>query len=416
VELPREHWSARLDRLLTRERVRAYSGVLLAVMGLLLLASLLGGPPGRDVFGRPYLPDFVGHLTGGWLLQQGAHARLYDPVTQHAVQARFLGNGEADLFLSPPLTALLYLPLTVVPPAAAAALWTLLTLALLAAASRLLRPLVHGLEDARWRTALLAMAATQPVIELLGSGQDTALSLLLWLGGIRLALARRDMAAGVVFALGLFKPQLFVLPPLVLACLGRPLALGAWALTAGSLAALSLALVGTHGLASWIALLRSDAYREGIVGAQSWKMHSLPALLRELAPAALAPSASVLAGVLALVLIAYVAHSAWRMRRRAPGDEAALWMLALITTVLVSPHLFAYDLALVLPAALLAFERGGGQSVRLALAALAVLTWTSPIRHSLVETASWPAAWIGASWSALPLAVLWRALRRRANA
>src|SRR5262249_47568642 len=154
------------------------------------------------------------------------------------------------------------LPFAVLPYVPSAFLWTASTVLALAVAARLARPLVPRLSERHWSLVLLAAAATAPVFELVGSGQGSALSLLLWVAGVRLALARRDTAAGVVFALGLFKPQLFFLPPLLFLCLWRPRALLGWTATAGALGAVSALLVGPEGIHRWILLLASPFYRE----------------------------------------------------------------------------------------------------------------------------------------------------------
>jgi hypothetical protein len=75
----------------------------------------------------------------------------------------------------------------------------------------------------------------------------------------------------------------------------------------------------------------------------------------------------------------------------------------------VTPHLFPYDLALlVLPAALLLEISGTyGETVRGALLALALLTWTSAARIPF-ESAGWPIRLLAASWTAIPMFVLWR--------
>ena len=103
---------------------------------------------------------------------------------------------------------------------------------------------------------VLVCFAAQPVLELLGSGQDSAFSLLVWVAGTRLILARRDVLAGFVFALGLCKPQLFVLVPVVLLLQRRYRSLAAW-----SSAAAVLALV------SALRVVRGGA---GVVRARDW--------------------------------------------------------------------------------------------------------------------------------------------------
>src|SRR5207249_1557623 len=138
----------------------------------------------------------------------GDTSHLYDPAAQQALQDRIVGK--QDMFawyVSPPFMALLYLPFAALPYLLSAVAWTVFTLLLLRIAAWLARPLIPDLGARHWRFALLVAAASQPIFELLGAGQDTALSLLIWVVGVRMAVSRRDGLAGTIFALGLLKPQ-----------------------------------------------------------------------------------------------------------------------------------------------------------------------------------------------------------------
>ena len=50
--------------------------------------------------------------------------------------------------------------------------------------------------------------------------------------------------------------------------------------------------------------------------------------------------------------------------------------------------------------------------VRLALVAIFILAWTLSPRHLLAGFLPWPISVLGASWTAVPLLVLWVALAR----
>jgi hypothetical protein len=65
--------------------------------------------------------------------------------------------------------------------------------------------------------------------------------------------------------------------------------------------------------------------------------------------------------------------------------------------------------------ALLLVERRNGPGIRLALAAILVLTWTLPTRHFIIGDLPWPLPALGASWSAVPVFLLWLALARLAR-
>jgi hypothetical protein len=391
-------------------------------LSLFLLASVTGHLP-REKWTWSAPSDFLAHWTGGRLLLDGDATQLYDIAAQQALQAQTAEDNyslRGLYYVNPPFAALYFLPFALLPYGLARLLWTALTLLTLAVGARLARSLAPRLGKQQWMSALFVAAVSAPMMALVVSGQDSALSLLLWVAGVRLTVARRDAAAGVVFALGLFKPLLFVLPPLLFLFLWRPRALLGWATTAGVLGAISVLLVGPEGIRGWIMLLASPHFREPVQVETAWRMQSLSALITTWAPTGSGVTGDALGPLLGAPLAGAVAW--WALRRRGEvtsvrwgtsGDhEAVLWGLACATTMLVSPHLLDYDLVLLALPALFLLEQRSGRGVHLALLAVFLLTWTAAVRHLLAGPWPWPASLIGASWTAVPLFVLWLQLAR----
>jgi len=400
-----------LDRFISTERCRNYSIIFIVLgYGLIIVPALLGPLP-QTAFGATVLPDYLAHWTGGRLVLDGQLSNLYDQRTQFDVQAAAVGQtSKLAWFVSPPFVGLLYAPLAGLPYVASAGVWTLLSVAMLLIALKLARPLAPSLSDARWRMILLVCLASQPVLELLGSGQDSAFSLLVWVAGTRLILARRDALAGVVFALGLCKPQLFVLVPVVLLVQRRYRSLAAWASTAGVLALVSVEMVGLDGLVNWLTLPFRDAYRQGVQVGQAWKMEGLPSFVTALMPPGLARTGEV-AGLLVTCAVLFLFVRACR-RWPPPSGDVGMWAFAAVTTVLLSPHLVVYDLVLLLPSVLYLLERNDSPGVRVAFFALFAITWTAPMGHLLAGAVPWPISVVGAGWGAVPVLILWRAFGR----
>ena len=254
------------------------------------------------------------------------------------------------------------------------------------------------------------------MIQLLGSGQDTAISLLLWSTGVALALARRDAAAGLVMSLGLFKPQLFVLPPLMFLALRRKRAIGAWIAGALAQAALTLVVFGPSALQGWRRILQSPEYLVFLRVDRAMRMTSLMPFIDSILPHGIGAvqAAGWLLG--AALSLAVVVATVWRSlpgEARGALDERGVWALACLATMLASPHLFYYDMTLLaLPVALLAELRTLGAREKGALLAVYLLTWTAAVRAGL-ESAAWPLRVVAASWTAIPLFYLWRAVPTR---
>jgi hypothetical protein len=113
-----------------------------------------------------------------------------------------------------------------------------------------------------------------------------------------------------------------------------------------------------------------------------------------------------------LAVAAVVGVLAVRHAVKAQSQKHA-WALLVVSALLVSPHLFAYDLALLLlPALLLLGERWSRTTVR-AIVATSVMVWLSPLRGQLFGASPWPGSILAAPLAVIPLVFLWREIARR---
>jgi hypothetical protein len=396
---------SRLDTLITRERVRNYSLIFLVLGAAAVVLNVALGPYPMTAAKEVAFPDYVAHWTGGRLLLEGRVDSLYDPAVQAELQRRELPESSGLFwFVSPPPAAFLYLPLAALPYAVSALLWTVLTAACLAAAVVLARPLMAG-RARDYPVLVIVFVASPAVLELVGAGQDSGLALLLIMVGLRLLLSRRDVLAGGVLALGIFKPQLFVLVPLALLAQQRFRAVASFLGTAVSLCAASLLVLGADVWRSWWAAIASPLYQSGVQVGQTWKMQSVSALLTSFgAPQALAYGVLVLGAV---VLVHRVA--------RTRSDTAQVWALTLLTTVVCSPHVMSYDLVVLLPVLTYLASGPTRAAVRLLSVVTVVLLASVALRLPLSQLD--PGHWglVAAPWSALPLLGLWMVLLRSAS-
>lgn len=387
-----------LDRMITAERLKLYPLALLVTSAVVMVAAISLGDLPHLAGGEIVLPDFLAHWTGGRMLLDGDTGALHDPAAQGAVQAGEVGDDTLSWFVSPPFAAYLYAPFALLGYGQAAIAWTVFSMACLVAAAYLARPIAPKLFRDHPAGVYLVLAATQPVFELLGSGQDTGLSILLWVCGIRLLLAGREVLGGAVLAIGLFKPQLFFVVPFVLLAQRRWRALGAWSATALGLGLVSVGTVGVGGLTDWIKVPFSDLFHSAVQIGQAWKMQSLPALASTLG------LWSWVAELVVLGAVAVFLRQLWRARALGVGD-LPMWMLAMMATVVASPHLVVYDLVVALVPILWLVEHNNTRAVRVTCVALFALTWTVSARHFLGGP-------FDAAWSAIPLVILWTVLAR----
>jgi hypothetical protein len=310
---------------------------------------IFNGRPPLSSANEPIGGDYVAFYAAGRILQSGAGAHLYDRATVVAVQDAALEGRIPefyDAFRNPPFLGLVFAPLSVLGLVPSFAVWSAISLAAYVGGVLLLCRMTPGVET-RWRGIALIGFAFGPVYFGLINGQNSTVSMLLYVLIYRALVGGNDRAAGVWAALGLFKPQLFFIFPLVFLASRRWQALLSYAATAIVLGIVSFVAVGPDGLVGWFRVLvdleTNNAQK------LAWRMHSLKAFFELLLPAQ--PTlAWLLYGLGMLGLLALL----WRAWAQSRIVSPALWILTSLIAVLVDPHLVDYDLTVLIPAGVLA--------------------------------------------------------------
>jgi alpha-1,2-mannosyltransferase len=193
-------WSAVHER---RSRVLLLGAVFWALILWRIVSE--GGRFTRDAL--PVGWDFHIFRSAGALVASGQAARLYDPVVlERAAKAALPGDYPVFPYLNPPHFAAAFAPLSALPYPVALLLVTVLSLALLFGALRILLR-----ETGRAASAWLACAyalASYPVILGLLAGQSCFLSLALLGAAAVLALRGRPLWSGLLVGALAYKPQL----------------------------------------------------------------------------------------------------------------------------------------------------------------------------------------------------------------
>lgn len=335
----------RVAHLLVSWRILRLAAPAYLLLMLVVWAGLLnlwfGGRDGYDRTGVVLGPDFPAFYTGGLLARQPTTGPMYDLAYQRALQQTILPGLPLSAYVNPPHYALVALPFSLLPYPLAFGLWSVLMAVAFVASIALLRTTLPTLQARRcWLLMLLALFAA-PVYYAISAGQNTGLSLLLHVGILLALVRRRDALAGVLIALGLFKPQLFVgLLPLLLLD-RRWQALASFAVGSLVVGALTAWFFGIATILNWIALLRSPIYQfEEIRQAAkmfSWQSFSVIALGPGVA-------ATVLGWLFALGVFAGLAYLWWR----GDNDLPLRYAITVCGLVVMGPHLPVYDLALLL--------------------------------------------------------------------
>lgn len=348
-----------------RLKTAALLGALAASLFYLALAAAIG--PAQN-------QDFLNLYTGGQLARSGHFADLYDFDLQMREQDRITGGVRLHFpFVRPPFYALLLSPLSWFAFHTAYRIWIAFHIGLLLCVWAW-----------SWRRfgpeSIIYCSLFLPSALGIAHGQDCVVFSILGLAILEAAEHRKDRLAGVFAALTLAKFHLFLLVPIAMAVRRRWMMLAAYLASATALAVGSMALVGPAGVKGYLALLT----RQDLVTLS-------PSPERMLGVRSIAVNLGAgfwLEAMLAAVVVALVL---WTARTQA---EDWRWIsAAIVGSLLLSPHTYEYDAAVLLAFLVAAAHRAGSPVTRAAAVAALV-----PVPYLMTLA--------GSPWAAIPSLVL----------
>jgi alpha-1,2-mannosyltransferase len=329
--------SLRSGHWLTASRTRSYS---LIVLGLSVLAvagwvALSNGLVDRN--GKPLGADFSSFYAAGSLVLDGRAADVYDVAAHYAREQQIFGPSTPYYgWLYPPIFLLVATPLAAMPYPLALLVWQAASFALylyvIGGIVRRIKMLVPA-QQPLW---LLLATGFPAVLINLGHGQNGFLSAGL-LGAALLALPARPIAAGLLFGLLAYKPQLAIVIPIALLAAGQWPTILAASLTVMALMGISSLLFGAElwlAFAASMEISRKLLLEQGDVGFA--KLQSVFAAVRLWGggiPLAYAMQA--------VASVAVVCGVAWTWRSMVDRNLKAA--LLVVATLLASPHVIDYD-------------------------------------------------------------------------
>jgi hypothetical protein len=339
---------------------RILSPVAFAV--LLFAVIALGGANFRwhdGPFTHPFAGDFVHEYIGGYIILHGDRGRFYDreyakQLEHDPAVAGFEWQSEQWYpMIYPPFYYLLVAPLYLLPIRAAALVWLALMIAAFTTAMVLLARRFPDRTILPW--ALPAGVFFVPMLESFSSDQKASVILLILTGTYLLVEHGRPFAAGAVFGLIAFKPQLaLVIGPAML--LKRQ-----WGFVAGSAVTVSVLVglcfvVGPDVCRQYFEVSRGMGRYIETAGYQIDRMHCWLGFFRLLLPAPDWPLESVQFCTVAAsaVTVGVLVWLLWGTPVLGKAGFAVQFSGLVIATLLLSPHLLTYDLGpLLLPMVLL---------------------------------------------------------------
>jgi hypothetical protein len=315
---------------LTLSRARGYSLILLGLCIVAMAGWIVLSDGLIDRNGKPIGTDFSNVYAAGHLAWQGRAADAYDPPLQHEAEKAVFGGRDVPFYgwHYPPFFLGIAFLVAALPYAWGLSAWLAASFAAYLAAIRAILPR---------RETLLIASAFPAVFVNTGHGQNGFLTTAL-LGGALHLLTRRPWLAGVLIGLLTYKPQFGVLIPIALIAGGHWRTIGAAALTAMTLLALSTLAFGT-GI--WHAFADSTTFTQAVVleaGGTGWqKIQSIFSAVRMWGGSVpLAYAAQIALAVMLAATLAWL----WRSDAAFELKAAALAVASLLAT----PYVLDYDL------------------------------------------------------------------------
>ncbi len=305
--------------------------------------------------------DFSIFYTAGQMLRRGDAHILYDSDAQLAIQREFVKESfirKGPLpYNHPPFEALLYWPLAYLPYAYAYFIALALNLAVLTAGIYILRPWLPNISERFPILLFLVPLAFFPMFYSLIQGQDSIFLWALYCLAYSQFRQKRELIAGLLLGLGLFKFHLILPFAFVLLLCGYWRSLLGMAISASVEFVVSLKIVGWSELLYYprfIWTINRQLHR-GVIVPEN--MPNLRGLLTGWP--ILSPPPHWLEAALLLFSLGVLIWAAYRWNPRKTLGIAAWNMgfsLALIATFLVGYHSYTYDMSFVLLAILLVID------------------------------------------------------------
>jgi len=332
--------------------------------------------------------DFSVTYIGSRMVYQGLGAKLYDLAEQQKLKTLLLPDAQPLIYEHPPFEALFLAPLGALPYKTAFLIWGLINAAIWLMLPYLLRPYAPAPRDDLGYLALWLLFA--PLGVTLFEGQSSLFLLLLYSITFIQLRGGRDLRAGAIFGLALFKFQ-FVIPFVLIFLLQRKWRfIKGFLATASALGLLSLVAVGGHGIISYIQLLVGIAAHPGNPSyGNAIGMATIQGFMQPLLGGVLGHAAVSL--IVAGVSIFLILWTAWRWRKAGFAADRRTFDLmfaaAIVVSLVTGFHMFTYDLSPLMLAMLLVAGHFPGTSqtpLRLILGTTLVMFWIPPLYLALL--------------------------------
>lgn len=329
-------------------RLRAH-GAILALCLWSLYVWTLATPGLRDRNENLKGTDFLHFYTLGSLAAAHRGGNLYDMNAQAALAAQRVPEaaGLRYLPLYPPQVSILFAPFAGLSYGWALGLWWFFSAGVYGVCCYVIWRACLSLRQCGTTVAVVAMAFPA-FFHLIAWGQTSALALACFTAMFFLLRDRREFLAGIVLGCLIFKPQIGLAAAVIFVAIGGwKTVLGAFLSGAAQLLA-GVVYYGIEPLRQWVRMLLHVRALWPQLEPKLYQTHSLRTFWSMLVPS---PKLSFALYLVSAAAVLGLTIACWRR-----GESVALslrYAMLLFATVLVAPHLTAYDLVILAPALLL---------------------------------------------------------------
>jgi hypothetical protein len=343
-------WRNRLTRPLTPEehrRIRIFLALIPVIGWIVAVWSTYAfhmTADGRlDRLGHIKGHDFVHFYMLGGIGLDRASQDLYSGEAHWARTDRLVPEYQVRYIpIHAPQVAMFFAPLAKLPYLVALTIWLVGSLSVYALCCAALWSSLPNLRPYGWIVAISA-AALPALYGLIAAGQTSAFALLWFTLGYFCLRNNRPWLAGACLGMLVYKPTLVLVFPFVFAFDRQWRVLFGALVVAVAQFAVGAAYFGWPILVQYVGALGTGMSAIDQLESQPWQMHSLRALF-----ANSLPWPSVAAALQIATSVAAIAFAARVWTSSAPlGVRYAVFLLA---TVLVSPHVYTYELVVLVPA------------------------------------------------------------------
>ena len=326
--------------------------VTLAAYAATRLASGTPAGPNGSIVGRDYFAFYI----AGQMVNTGHVDELYNLSAQQRTQDAFMAKvnpawKSVCLYLNPPHYAYAMSWISRIGYAPSLFAWWSFSLVAFAITALYWRSWIRT--DAA-RVAILLAVCMPAWFQAFAGGQNSFFSLLILTVFAHLLIKQRDLTAGFVLSLLAYKFQLILLPAALLLYKRRWHALLGLAAGGTLTLAFTVLVLGSDVLGDYVYLASNLGHLMQQQGFEVYKQHSwygfFELALGHVASGGIIRAMAALAVIGTLILLTRIWRGPWQAGAvRFPIQLAALF----VATIITSPHLFHYDMVLVILPAML---------------------------------------------------------------